>query len=330
MFDLISIGDTVVDTFIPLIDAEVITSPTTHEEMVALRYGDKIPVEAGVSMVAGNAANNAVGSARLKLKTAIYTNVGNAGDDQDDDRIKRKFKKEGVDTRYIVETPDLPSNHHIVLNYKGERTILIYHQPWKFNLPELDKSKWIYLTSLAPSFVNSPLYDQLVSYLERTNSKLLFNPGTFQLKHGVKKSPRLLSLTTLFIVNLEEAKLILGFGRAESVPMKKLLKGIADLGPRMVVITDGGEGSYGFDGEAFFRLGVFPAKLVEMTGSGDSFATGTLAGLFYGEALDKAMRWGAANGASVVGHVGPQEGLLTYEKMQERLKANAKIVAKII
>ena len=42
------------------------------------------------------------------------------------------------------------------------------------------------------------------------------------------------------------------------------------------------------------------------------------------------MRWGAANGASVVEQIGPQAGLLTYSKMQEKLKENSKIVAKDI
>lgn len=325
MFDLISVGDVVIDTFIPLTDAEVLSTHNGNELKLCLRYGDKIPVGPSVSLVAGNAANNAVGSSRLKLKTAIFANVG--GDD-DGDRIKRKFKEEGIDVRYVIKNDDLPSNHHVVLNFEGERTILIYHQPWKYYLPELDKTRWIYLTSLSPSFVESNLIDQLIHYLERTGTKLLYNPGTFQIKQGVKKNPKLLSLTELFIVNLEEAKLILGYDESDNISPKKLLKGILDLGPRMAVITDGKEGSYGTDGENFYHLGVFPANLLEMTGSGDAYATGVLAGLFHGKTLPEAMRWGAVNGASVVEQVGPQAGLLSYAKMQEKLKENAKIVTR--
>ncbi|MBI2012054.1 carbohydrate kinase family protein [Candidatus Daviesbacteria bacterium] len=314
MFDLISIGDCVIDTFIPLLDAKVGINPEDNERKLMLRFGDKVPVGPFVSMVAGNAANNAVGSVRLKLKTAIYTHVGNAGDDENDQRIIAKFKKEKVDIRYVVDSSQLPSNHHIVLTFEGERTILIYHQPWKYNLPDLDQSRWVYFTSLAPNFIETNLVEQMVNYLERTHAKLLYNPGTFQIKHGVKKFPRLLSLTELFIVNKEEAKLILNHKEGESIPIKKLLKGIVDLGPKMVVITDGGEGSYGFDGDKYYKLDIFPAKLVEMTGSGDAFATGTLAGLSHGEDLPNAIRWGAANGASVVEQVGPQAGLLTYNQ----------------
>lgn len=332
MFDLISIGDCVVDSFIPLEDAEV--AVVNGEKKLCLRYGDKIPVGLSVSVVAGNAANNAVGASRLGLKTAIYTNVGNKDEEKYDLRIIKKLKEEGVDTRYVKENSDLPSNHHIVLNFKGERTILIYHQPWEYKLPDLESSKWVYFTSLSPTFTSSNIVSELINYLERTGSKLLYNPGTFQIKAGVLKSPRLLSLTELFIVNLEEAKIILGFREADNIPVKKLLKGILDLGPKMAVITDGGKGSYGYDGLpagrqglSYFKLGIFPSKLVEMTGSGDAYATGILAGLFHGKSLAEAMRWGAANGAAVVSEIGPQKGLLIYTKMLDKLKENPKIIS---
>ena len=320
MFDLISIGDAVIDTFVPLTDAHVHFNENLRE--LCLRYGDKIPVGDSVVQVAGNACNSAVGASRLKLKTSAYINVGG---DHDGVRIKDHLKDEGVDTRYVVTNKDLPSNHHVVLNYKGERTILIFHQPWKYHLPDLDKSKWVYFTSLSPTFADSNLLQQLTNYLERFGARMLYNPGTFQIKLGVKKNPRLLSLTEVFIVNLEEAKIILG-----NLTIKKLLQGICDLGPKMAVITDGDKGSYGFDGETYYHLEVFPAKLVEMTGAGDAYATGTLAGLFHGKDLKEAMRWGAANGASVVEQVGPQPGLLTYQKMLEKLKENKTIISKEI
>lgn len=308
-----------IDTFVPLLDAEV--EVRGDMPMLLMRYGDKIPVGPSVSMVAGNAANDAVGGARLGMNTAIYTNVG---DDLDGEKIVKKLKEEGIGTQYVTRNQGMVSNHHVVLNFKSERTILIYHQPWKFDLPDLDRSKWVYLTSLSPSFVDSNLIDQLVNYLERSGAKLTYNPGTFQIKSGIKKHPRLLSLAELFVVNVEEAKVILGIDEKKKVEIRTLLEKMADLGPKKVVLTDGGDGSYGFDGENYWKLGIFKAELVEMTGSGDAYATAAMAGLFHGLELDQAMRWGAANGAAVVEQVGPQAGLLTLREMKEKLEKNAK------
>lgn len=328
MFDLIAIGDSVIDTFLKLHDAEIKCTLNKEECKICIEYGEKIPLDGPpISLVAGNVANNAVGGSRLGLKTAIYVNVG---EDEGGEKTIKKFKEEKIDTRYVVVNKGMENNYHTVLNFQGERTILIYHQPWKYKLPDLDKTKWVYFTSLSPTFVDSNLVNELIQYLERNGSKLLYNPGTFQLKIGVKKFPRLLNLSEVFIVNREEAKLILGFKEDEKVEIKKLLKGLLDLGPKMVIITDGKEGSYGFDGQNYYHLGIFPAILLEMTGAGDGFATGVLAGLFHGKDLPEAMRWGAANGAAVVEQIGPQAGLLTYNQMQERLKQNSKIAAKEI
>ncbi len=324
MFDVISIGDARVDNFYKLEDAHISTDKEEGREL-CLRYGDKIPVTEFMQLVAGNNANNAVGSARLHLRTALY---GHVGDDPTGKHIIEVLKKEGVDTRYISVTKGMDSENSAVINFQGERTILVYHQPWQYDLPDLDRTKWVYFSSVSFSFSKTPLIKQLETYIERTGAKLAFTPGTHQLHFGVKKMPRLLSLTTLFIVNLEEAKTVLGYDRAERIPVKRLLKELAHLGPKMIIITDGGNGSYSFDGESYWKLGVFPAKLVEMTGSGDAFATGTLAGLIDGKPLEEAMRWGAANGAAVVEEIGPQAGLLTKHGMEEKLKSAAKIVAR--
>lgn len=327
MFDLISIGDATIDNFVQIHDAEIRCTLNKKDCKLCIDYGDKISVDKLTHLVAGNAANNAIGGTRLKLNSAIYVNIGS---DPSGKQILDKFKEEGVSTEYVVINEGMESNLSTVINFQGERTILVYHQSWKYKLPDLDPARWIYFTSVSKSFIESNLQNELAAYLERIGGKLLYNPGTYQIQAGVKKHPRLLSLTELFIVNIEEAKRILGYKEIEDIAIKKLLKNIADLGPKMVIITGGEEGSYGYDGKNYYHLGIFPAHLVEMTGAGDGYATGVLSGLFYGKSLPEAMRWGAANGASVVEQIGPQAGLLTYDQMQEKLKENSKIVAKEI
>ncbi len=76
MFDLISIGDATIDNFVVIHDAEVKCNIDKTECKLCIDYGDKIAVDKLTHSVGGNAANNAVGSSRLKLKGAIYVNVG--------------------------------------------------------------------------------------------------------------------------------------------------------------------------------------------------------------------------------------------------------------
>lgn len=327
MFDLITIGGATIDNYIQIHDAEVKCNLNKTECFLCIRYGDKIAVDKFIHTVGGGAANYAIGGAKLKLKVATYINIGS---DPAGKQIKDKLKQEGISTRYIVENVGMESNLSTVLIFQGERTIFVYQQDWEYKLPDLDSSKWVSLTSVSKTIRNSNLCNELSAYIERTGTKLLYNPGPYQIQDGIKRYPKLLSLTELFIVNVEEAKRILGHKDEEDIPVRKLLKLIADLGPKLVVITNGLKGSYAFDNHNYYHLEVFPAKLLEMTGAGDAYASGILAGLLHGEELKEAMRWGAANSASVVEQIGPQAGLLTYSQMQEKLKQNSKILAKEI
>jgi sugar/nucleoside kinase (ribokinase family) len=329
MFDVIVVGDSVIDTYIPLLEAHVVNkSPGLVE--ISLPFGAKVPVGDASSSVAGNAANVAVGLSRLGLKTGVYTMVGNRDDERFDDRIKHKLKEEKVDIRYVVEDDNLPSNHNVILTYKGERTILTHHQPWKYRLPDLDVAKYIYLTSLSESMTESRIFEQLVQYIERTHAKLVYQPGTFEIRLGAKKQARLLSLAEALVLNIEEAKTLLGFDPGKKMDIKTLLRKLHDLGPRKVVITAGKGGSYGFNGDIFYQLGLFPANLVEMTGAGDAYACGLTAALLKGKTLAEGMRWGTANSAGVVEEVGAQKGLLHKTKMEEVLKVQKAIVAEEI
>ncbi len=316
MYDIISVGDATIDVFIKINDAHV--QCTINKEIceLCIKYGDKIAVEEMQNLVAGNAANNAVGSARLGMKTAMFMNVGA---DDSGFRIKKKMVEEKVDPVYIKVNEGMESNYSVVLRFQGERSIFVYHQQWQYDLPKMEPTKWVYYTSASASFANGTFSADLAKYVTENGAKMGYNPGTYQMKAGVKKFPEILAATEVFFVNKEEAKRILSLPEENPMDIKELLKKTRDeLGLKTVVITDGREGSYSFDGESFWKLGEFPGDRVEATGAGDSFATALCAALFHGEPLEEAMVWGSINSASVVHEVGPQAGLLTLEEIKTR------------
>jgi len=315
MLDIISIGDATLDTFLKLKDASVISNPEKTGSFLALSFGDKIAVVRFDQKVAGNALNNAVGSARLGMKTAFYSIVG---DDETGQKILRRMKREGISLEYVQVDKGKDSNYSVVINYKGERTILVYHIKRTYVLPKLEKSKWIYYTSVGEGY--EKLQSHLVRHLKRDGIKLGFNPGTHQLNRGILSMKNILALTTVFFVNKEEAIKLIG----QYTNIKELLERLKDYGPEIVVITDGPHGSYAYDGKDFYHMGILPIDLVEATGAGDAFATGFIAALFHKQSLAEAMRWGSCNSASVITKVGPQDGLLKLSEMRAMLKKFAK------
>ena len=113
----------------------------------------------------------------------------------------------------------------------------------------------------------------------------------------------------MIYVNRQEAEKITGVSGSMGKE-KELLIALAKEGPKTCVITDGGSGSYAYDGEKFYKAGVLPVDAYERTGAGDAFGSGCLSALVKGKGWGEALLWGTLNSASVIGYVGPQRGLL--------------------
>lgn len=308
-FDVIAVGDATLDTFVRVKEAIIVPSKEEHNAMVCLPYADKMVVESFEQQVAGNAANNAIGSARMGLRAAFYSIVGN---DDSGKKVLAAMKKEGVSLKYLQLDRKLPTNYTVVLNYDGERTQLIYRLDRVYKLPKLAKSNWIYYTAVGKNHVD--LEKEIIAYVKESGAKLAFNPGDYQLARGAKALGQVLKATTALFVNKEEGEKLVG-----QMAECDLVRRLADLGPKIAVVTNGSKGACAYDGKDAFHMRVFPVKLVEMTGAGDSFATGFMSALYHGEGIYEALRWGTANSASVISFVGPQKGLLTKQGMQKML-----------
>ncbi len=314
-FDVVAIGDVVVDAFIRMTDNDA----EVRDGKLCVNYGDKIPYEfVEILPAVGNSANAAVSCARLGLDTAFISDMG--ADSNGKDCITT-FRNEGIDTSYITNHKDDKTNYHYVLWYKNDRTILAKHEAYKYKLPDFTPPGWIYLSSLGGN--TESYHGEISNYLVANPTvKLAFQPGTFQMKLGKEKLKQIYSRTDVFYCNVQESQRIL---ETEEKDIKKLLSGIRALGPKIAVITDGPSGSYADDGTEQIFLDVYPQELAyERTGAGDSFASTTTAGIILGLSLEEAMKWGSINAMSVCKFVGAQKGLLNQDKIKELLATGPK------
>lgn len=311
--ELLSIGDATLDVFITPTESEEFCQIDTKECFIAFSYGDKIPVKNMEFSVGGNAANNAVGVTRLGVKAGIVLTLGV---DANGDTIENKLKEEGVDTSFVIRQKSTGSNYSTIINYGGERTIFSYHEPRSYEFPvNLPKVPWVYLTSMGDSF--APFYNHIIDWLNKNKDvKMAFNPGSRQLDAGVEALKPTLSATEIVYINRKEAMELTGMEDSQGKE-KELLKALSDLGPNKCVITDGGGGSYIYDGERFIHAGILPIDSYERTGAGDAFGSGFLAAVIKGKDFSEALLWGTLNSASVIGYPGSQRGLLKEDEIPE-------------
>ena len=315
--DFLAVGDIVCEPFIRLKEAEVHCDKGAHKCELCMRWGDKIPYDYAVYMPAvGNASNAAVAAARLGLGSALRAYVG---EDLYGKDCLTRLTEEKVDTSYMVTESGKNTNYHYVLWYESERTILVKHEDFSYTVPTLTAApKWLYLSSLAANSL--PYHQAIVKMLDAyPDTKLAFQPGTFQMSLGTKALKELYKRCSFFVCNKEEAGRILDTDDLDDV--RGLLVGLTKLGPEMVVITDGTNGAYAFDGTRMMYVPMYPDTRgpFERTGAGDAFASTVVAALSLGEPFERALLWGPINSMSVVQEVGAQKGLLTREQLLEFL-----------
>lgn len=315
--DFIAIGDTAVDEFIKLKEARVNCDINNKDCTISMKWGDKIPYEFAVMVPGvGNAANAAVAAARLGLSSGFISNVGN---DRYGEEILASFTREGVDTRYVAVNDGMPTNHHYVLWYEAERTILIRHEAYPYVIPkEFIPPRWIYLSSTGER--SEAFHGELASWLlEHPETKLAFQPGTFQMSMGKEKLASLYAATELVACNKEEAERIL---ELEETDIRELLKKMRALGAKIVLITDGPDGAYAFDGSEMLKVSMYPDQKppLDRTGAGDASTSTVVVALALGKSLKEALLWGPVNSMSVVQEIGAQKGLLTREALETYLK----------
>jgi len=312
-YDLVSIGDTTIDAFFELHEASVNCNVDRSECKLCLTYADKIPYEELTMLPAGNSTNNAVGSARLGLKNAFVSAIG---DDSNGQTIVDALKSEGIDTQHVRVNKGVKTNFHGVLVFQGERTILIKHNKFEYAMPKSLDTKWIYFSSMGAG--TEKFHDDFANFLKKNpDIKVGFNPGTFQMRMGAKRLAGIYSRTHILYLNREEAALVTG-QKTRDIPL--LMKGMHKLGPPIAVITDGRDGSYASDGKKIWYIPEFPGPRIEATGAGDAYGTGFTAATIYGHTVEDAMVWGTINGGNVVLHVGPHKGLQTKSQMEAYMK----------
>lgn len=313
-FDLITIGDIKLDTFVVLDEANVSCELKMPECKLCLDYGAKIEVDVVDSQIAGSAPNVAVGLARMKKKTSILSVIGK---DTTRPLAIEHLRRENVDTSFIEVVTSEKSTYSVVLNYRGEKTILTGHIKHEYHLPtRFPKPAWLYVGEMGDGY--EKVYAQIANYAKKDGVLIALNPGSIQvLEHKTSLFGLLPHLEVLF-VNREEAQIL---SKEKSNEIHKLAGALYKHGSKHIIITDGKNGAYEYGGRELRFCPIFPGKLVEATGAGDAFSSGYLGALMHGESCSEGLRWGAVNAASVVEHVGPTKGLLSATEIRKRLKA---------
>lgn len=316
---ILTIGDASEDIFVEVRDAKIEKSHKfVSGQALCFELGEKIPVKNVLYEIGGSACNTAIGFSKLGMTVSAMTVLGY---DSAAEKIIERLEEGSVKTKGIVWDNKLNTHFSIIFNLGEERTILVYRclKDYSVLVPKKSLSaKWIYL---APTGQNTEkIAERLVELAAERNLKIAWNPGSIQIDQGVHQYKNLLQNTNILLLNREEG---IKFTRlAVKSKVEDILRVLHSLGPKIVVITEGKQGAYVYDGKVFYKINALDKKRIDATGAGDSFSVGFVGKLilennFSKEQITEALKWGIINSTSVVNKIGAQAGLLTNIQIEE-------------
>lgn len=337
MYDFVTIGSATIDAFVESEAADIVSVSTkkASTEFMAFPYGAKVEIDSFRTAVGGGGINAAANLANLGFNTSAIFKIG---EDFQGKTIKHRVKLANVDTSNIIESKTESSGFSIILlSFEGNRTVLAHRgtngtiKEDEINYEAIKNAKWLYIAPLNGN--SGAVLDKIAHFAEENNTNVIINPGSSSLKKGLKYFEKILATAEVVVMNKEEASLVTGIEvrpdtktecfSAETIhpDIKKMLDKLKSTDAKVVIITDGKNGVYAFDGKKHYRCPEFPAKVVSTLGAGDALSSTFAAALEHTNwDIEKSLMMASVNAASVVSNFGAQEGFLTFEEIEERLK----------
>ena len=301
MFDLISIGSISFDIFYSG------KSLTFENNRFQLAVGGKYFVDSVKEMVGGGGANVAIGVAKHNLRSAVLGKIGN-----------NPFKKIIVDklqeSKVAIDLCQFETDYlnlsSILLNQKGERTIIHFESPHQHIIKK--KEEWYKLFhTRAVYFGNLPevSFTEKIAFLnffKKNNIKTFVNLGVIDCRRDKKQLVELLSYPDVLILNGHEFADLVKTQYKDLHFRENVINWYApQLKNKIVIVTDGAKGSFGyFKDRVFHARSIKLDRIIDTTGAGDGYTAGFIAQYLKNQEIEASMLAGTKHAAKMLGKVG--------------------------
>jgi ribokinase len=266
----------------------------------------------------GKGANQAVAAARSGGKVVL---VASLGQDALSSRMLSAFKKDGIQTEFIMQTPDAYSGTALILiDPEGNNCIAADPGANSFLTPQqVDRIEGL-LPRTAVLLVQYEILGETVARaLELASSYGVRTIWNFAPAHPFPFMEKF-SQTDILIVNETEAAFLAGMAPPETdTETVEALYRMHELGCETIILTRGVKGSSVLTEGKVMHVEAFPVEAVDSTAAGDVYC-GTLAvALSEGKPLEKALRFASAASAISVTRWGAQPSAPYRSEIEEFL-----------
>ncbi|UTB33320.1 MAG: carbohydrate kinase family protein [Methanobacterium sp. ERen5] len=256
---------------------------------------DEVDTEKLNVTLGGSAANFALKTSDLGLKTGIMARIGK---DNYGSYISSGFNKKNVNTERLIPIDEKTGMAFIAVDHLGERSIYTYMGAnSKFELLKPD----IQLIKNSEILHITGMYIEVVEEASKHANILSFNPGALLASFGMKALEDVLARTDILFLNEKEVDILTGENCRSGAKL------LVDAGVKMVVVTLGKAGSKLFTMDHEIHQPSVTVKPVDTTGAGDSFAAGFINGFFRNKNLTNCLKDGNSSAFDCLTKFGSSE-----------------------
>ena len=278
-------------------------------KVTAFPEPDKLSLMSEFDIQIGGPVSNAlVALSRLGVETKW---IGKVGNDDFGRLILQGMENENINIKDVTIDEKVSSPlSFIIVTQSGERSIIFY--PGCGFVLEKEVPREI-VRNASIIHLDGAVIDaafQVAALARELGVKVSLDAGfTFP---GLED---LLKMTDIFIPNFDIAKELT---KEEDVNI--CLKKIQEMGPSLVVITKGVEGSWGYNGEQILKQDAIKVNAVDTTGCGDAFHGGFLYGELQGWGLKRKLLFASAYASVKATSLGGRKGLPSLKEMEQFIK----------
>jgi len=334
----------------PAKSLDVVTIGRASVDLYGQQIGSRLEdIGSFAKSVGGCPANIAIGTARLGLKSALLTRVG---DEQMGRFIREQLQREGVATDGVVTDKErLTALVLLAVEDEGVSPMIFYRtdcadmalSPEDVKEDFIASARAIVVTGTHFSKSNTEAAQLKAIQLAKANGgKVVFDidyrPNLWGLAghaEGFERYVKSERVTAKIKPVLGDCDLIVGTEEEIMIAsgaddVASALKAIRAVSQATVVLKRGAMGCIVYDGPIPDDLekGIigkgFPIEVFNVLGAGDAFMSGLLRGWLGGESLETAATWANAGGAFAVSRLLCSPEYPTFEELQYFLKHGSK------
>ncbi|HEX3826949.1 MAG TPA: 5-dehydro-2-deoxygluconokinase [Sporichthyaceae bacterium] len=305
---------------------------------------DIYPLQVGVGLedvtsfgkyLGGSAGNVAVAAARHGRFTGLVSGVGV---DPFGRFVRRALAGFGVDGRFVVEVPELPTPVTFCEIFPPDRfPIYFYRRPSAPDLQlrsaDLDPVAirgaglfWATVTGLCQEPSRSTTLEALARRGRSAYTVLDLDWRPMFWESAAVAAPWIraaLALVTVAVGNLEECEVAVG--ERDPVRAAELLRAT---GVRLAVVKMGGDGVFALDDSGAHHCAAVPVEVVNGLGAGDAFGGALCHGLLAGWDTGRILRFANAAGALVAGRLACADAMPTTAEVEAVVAADRSVGAR--